>query len=63
MLRSASMLQPHVIADAALWLNSDLAAAVTGISVPVDAGHLLQPGYNPDPIREPNPLIAAKGVV
>lgn len=37
--------------DAALWLNSDLASAVTGISVPVDAGHLLLPGYNPDPVE------------
>ncbi|MGT2425060.1 mycofactocin-coupled SDR family oxidoreductase [Amnibacterium kyonggiense] len=62
-LKGAGMLQPHVIADAALWLNSDLAAAVTGISVPVDGGHLLQPGYNPNPGTERNPLIAATGVV
>lgn len=51
-LKGAGMLPPQVIADAALWLNSDLAAAVTGICVPVDAGHLLQPGYNPDPVKE-----------
>ncbi|MGN6445868.1 mycofactocin-coupled SDR family oxidoreductase [Amnibacterium sp.] len=62
-LKGAGMLQPHVIADAALWLNSDLAAAVTGISVPVDGGHLLQPGYNPNPGTERNPLIAATGIV
>ncbi|GAA4168901.1 mycofactocin-coupled SDR family oxidoreductase [Gryllotalpicola koreensis] len=59
-LKGAGMLHPHVIADAALWLNSDLAAAVTGISVPVDAGHLLQPGYNANPTREANPLISAQ---
>jgi SDR family mycofactocin-dependent oxidoreductase len=61
-LKGAGMLHPHVIADAALWLNSDLAAAVTGISVPVDAGHLLQPGYNANPTREPNPLISAQTI-
>ncbi|MFH8249351.1 mycofactocin-coupled SDR family oxidoreductase [Microbacterium sp. B2969] len=50
-LKGAGFLAPERIADAALWLNSDLASAVTGISVPVDAGHLLQPGYNPDPVK------------
>lgn len=50
-LKGAGFLSPQRIADAALWLNSDLASAVTGISVPVDAGHLLQPGYNPDPVK------------
>ncbi|MFD1722742.1 mycofactocin-coupled SDR family oxidoreductase [Amnibacterium endophyticum] len=62
-LKGAGMLQPHVIADAALWLNSDLAAAVTGISVPVDGGHLLQPGYNPAAGADRDPRIAASGVV
>ncbi|MGK3952243.1 mycofactocin-coupled SDR family oxidoreductase [Microbacterium sp. I2] len=50
-LKGAGFLSPQRIADAALWLNSELASAVTGISVPVDAGHLLQPGYNPDPVK------------
>lgn len=50
-LKGAGFLDPQRIADAALWLNSDLASAVTGITVPVDAGHLLQPGYNPDPVK------------
>ncbi|MGI8393976.1 mycofactocin-coupled SDR family oxidoreductase [Leucobacter sp. W1038] len=50
-LKGAGFLAPERIADAALWLNSELASAVTGISVPVDAGHLLQPGYNPDPVK------------
>ena len=50
-LKGAGFLSPQRIADAALWLNSDLASAVTGISVPVDAGHLLLPGYNPDPVK------------
>jgi len=50
-LKGAGFLSPQRIADAALWLNSELASAVTGISVPVDAGHLLQPGYNPEPVK------------
>jgi SDR family mycofactocin-dependent oxidoreductase len=50
-LKGQGFLPPQRIADAALWLNSVLAASVTGISVPVDAGHLLQPGYNPDPVK------------
>lgn len=49
-LRGVGYLEAQRIADAALWLNSDLAARVTGITVPVDAGHLLQPGYNPAPV-------------
>jgi SDR family mycofactocin-dependent oxidoreductase len=50
-LRGQSFLPPEVIADAALYLNSDLASAVTGATLPVDAGHLLMPGYNDSPIR------------
>ncbi|RGE19205.1 mycofactocin-coupled SDR family oxidoreductase [Leucobacter sp. wl10] len=51
-LKGVGFMEPQRIADAALWLNSDLAARVTGIMVPVDAGHLLQPGYNPAPVRD-----------
>ncbi len=51
-LKGTGFMEPQVIADAALWLNSDLAAKVTGVTVPVDAGHLLQPGYNPAPVKE-----------
>jgi NAD(P)-dependent dehydrogenase (short-subunit alcohol dehydrogenase family) len=48
-LRGAGTLAPQRIADAVLWLNSDLASAVTGVTVPVDAGHLLLTGYNHAP--------------
>jgi SDR family mycofactocin-dependent oxidoreductase len=44
-LRDLSYLEPQRIADAALWLVSSGAAAVTGIALPVEAGHLLMPGY------------------
>ncbi|MBO1739434.1 mycofactocin-coupled SDR family oxidoreductase [Leifsonia sp. TF02-11] len=51
-LKGNGFLSPQRIADAALWLNSDLASSVTGISVPVDAGHLLMPGYNNAPVTQ-----------
>ncbi|MBM7808743.1 SDR family mycofactocin-dependent oxidoreductase [Geodermatophilus bullaregiensis] len=44
-------LGPEAIADAAVWLASDGAYGVTGLAVPVDAGHLALPGYNPAPVR------------
>ncbi|MEN2738434.1 mycofactocin-coupled SDR family oxidoreductase [Microbacterium sp. X-17] len=50
-LKGVNWLRPQAQADAALFLNSDLAASVTGISLPVDAGHLVLPGNNPAPVR------------
>jgi enoyl-[acyl-carrier-protein] reductase (NADH) len=50
--RGSTMLDPQRIADAALYLNSDLASNVTGISLPVESGHLLIPGWNNEPIRD-----------
>lgn len=49
-LKGTGILSPQVIADAALWLVSDAAAAVTGVALPVDAGHMLLPGVNPAPV-------------
>ncbi len=45
-LKGAGLLPPEVIANAALFLNSDLASAVTGVALPVDAGHMILPGFN-----------------
>ena len=50
-LKGRTLLPPQVVADAALFLNSHLAAAVTGVVLPVDAGHLILPGYNHRPTR------------
>ncbi|MBR22776.1 MULTISPECIES: mycofactocin-coupled SDR family oxidoreductase [Microcella] len=50
-LKGNGFLSPQRIADAALYLNSDLASAVTGVTLPVDAGHLLIPGVNASPVR------------
>jgi NAD(P)-dependent dehydrogenase (short-subunit alcohol dehydrogenase family) len=49
-LKGAGALPAMSVADAGVWLNSDLAAAVTGVTIPVDAGHLLLTGFNHDPV-------------
>lgn len=49
-LKGAGFLPAQAIADT-LYLNSDLAAAVTGVVIPVDAGHMVLPGMNPAPAR------------
>jgi SDR family mycofactocin-dependent oxidoreductase len=48
-LKGSSFQDPENIANAALFLNSALASNVTGISLPVDAGHLAMAGINMDP--------------
>ena len=50
-LKGTSFMDPQVIADTALYLNSGLAAKVTGATIPVDAGHLILPGINPAPVK------------
>jgi SDR family mycofactocin-dependent oxidoreductase len=49
-LKGTSFLAPETMANAALYLNSPLAAAVTGVALPVDAGHLLIAGVNATPV-------------
>jgi enoyl-[acyl-carrier-protein] reductase (NADH) len=46
-LKGTSWLDAQHIAGTALYLNSGLAAKVTGVVIPVDAGHLTLSGYNP----------------
>jgi NAD(P)-dependent dehydrogenase (short-subunit alcohol dehydrogenase family) len=50
-LKGQSFMSPDVIANTALYLNSDLAASVTGVTIPVDAGHLLLGGSTRRPRR------------
>lgn len=45
-LKGQSFMDPQVIADVALFLNSSLSRAMTGVAVPVEAGHLLLTGVN-----------------
>ena len=51
-LRGRTFLEPQAIADTALYLNSALANNVTGVTIPVDSGHLLISGVNANPIKE-----------
>ena len=53
LLAGASWLDPQDVANAALYLNSGLAAKVTGATLPVDAGHLTLSGFNPVSTRLP----------
>lgn len=50
-LKGASLLPPENVADAVLFLNSDLAGSVTGVTLPVDAGHILLTGHNHAPVK------------
>ena len=50
-LKGTSFMDPQVIADTALYLNSELAAKVTGVTIPVDAGHLILTGINAAPVK------------
>lgn len=50
-LKGTALIDPGDIANTALYLNSHLASHVTGITVPVDAGHMLLAGYNHSPVH------------
>ena len=50
-LKGVNLISPEAVADAVVFLNSDLARAITGITLPVDAGHLILPGHNHAPTR------------
>jgi SDR family mycofactocin-dependent oxidoreductase len=52
LLRGRTILPASVIADAMCFLASDEAAQITGVELPVDAGHLILPGVNLDPVIE-----------
>lgn len=43
-------LAPDAIANAAAWLASDGAFAMTGQNIVVDAGHTILAGFNPNPV-------------
>jgi SDR family mycofactocin-dependent oxidoreductase len=50
-LANRNVLAPESVANAVLYLASDLSADVTGVAIPVDAGLLVLPGFNSDPVR------------
>lgn len=50
-------LPPSAIADAIVWLASDEARYITGVELPVDAGHLQLQGFNHEVVeREGEPV-------
>lgn len=49
-LKGQTFLEPERIAETALYLSSELAAAVTGVVIPVDAGHTILTGVNLAPV-------------
>ncbi len=48
-LKGSTLIEPEAIADAAVFLNSDLARSITGATLPVDAGHMILTGHNHAP--------------
>jgi SDR family mycofactocin-dependent oxidoreductase len=51
-LAGRGLLNPASVSKAVLWLASDDSADVTGVALPIDGGHAILPGVNPDPVRD-----------
>jgi SDR family mycofactocin-dependent oxidoreductase len=49
-LAGRGLLSASNVSKAVLWLASDDAADVTGVALPVDGGHSILPGMNPEPV-------------
>jgi SDR family mycofactocin-dependent oxidoreductase len=51
-LAGRGLLRASTVSKAVLWLASDDSADVTGAALPIDGGHSILPGINPDPVRD-----------
>ena len=51
-LAGQGMLPASAISEAVLWLASDASARITGVTLPVDSGHMVLPGANGNPVLE-----------
>jgi SDR family mycofactocin-dependent oxidoreductase len=51
LLARRNLLPPEAVANAALYLNSDMGNDITGVYIAVDAGHIELPGFNTAPVR------------
>lgn len=51
-LAGRGLLAPETVSRAVVWLASDDARDITGVALPVDGGHAVLPGSNPDPVRD-----------
>jgi SDR family mycofactocin-dependent oxidoreductase len=49
-LAGRGLLPPESVSGAVLWLVGDESRDITGVAIPVDAGHTLLPGVNSDPV-------------
>jgi SDR family mycofactocin-dependent oxidoreductase len=49
-LKGHSVIKPEAVSEAVLWLTSDESSETSGLVVPVDAGHMVMPAFNPAPI-------------
>lgn len=50
-MKGVSLIDPMDVANTVVYLNSDLARYVTGVTIPVDAGHLLLGRVNRNPAK------------
>jgi SDR family mycofactocin-dependent oxidoreductase len=50
-LAARGALAPSSISRSVVFLASDDARDITGVALPVDGGHAILPGLNPDPVR------------
>jgi SDR family mycofactocin-dependent oxidoreductase len=51
-LAGRGLLRPDTVNQAVLWMASDDSADVTGVALPIDGGHAILPGSNPEPVRD-----------
>jgi SDR family mycofactocin-dependent oxidoreductase len=51
-LKGRTLLPPAAVSNTILWLVSDGGEHITGLAIPVDAGHMALPGFNHEPILE-----------
>ncbi len=51
-LAARGLLDPDTVSRSVVFLASDDARDITGVALPVDGGHAVLPGVNPNPIRE-----------
>jgi SDR family mycofactocin-dependent oxidoreductase len=49
-LKGHSVIKPESVSEAVLWLASDESGETSGLVVPVDAGHMVLPAFNPAPV-------------
>jgi len=49
LLPGRTALPPQAVSNAVLFLCSDEASEITGHEIPIDAGHMVLPGFNPTP--------------